>query len=249
MKKALWCFALCVCVVPSLKAQTYQCPSGTEDMLRYFVMGYPNRADYMLAPGNANPIYSSVQPEYGSAYAAQGYFVWTKSQAGFPWDVKTFDKNYIYDRSTEMNWTDPLSFKRFDKDLPLSPRCISTSSSSTIYVSKYRSGYGFYGQCVRTSSANLGYIVNTISKPTYVNAGSNLGTVSTRLLTYTYSCNSSYSGCLYKEVFSLGKGVGLYDWKYYVSQQGKWVQVQESIINKFTIGHSMPVFACPNTYQ
>ena len=250
MKKALLCAVISVCLVPTLKAQSFQCPRGTEDMLRYFVMGYPNRTDHMMGPGNANPIYTAIQPEIGSGgYATQGYFIWMKSQAGFPWDVKAYDRYYIYDRSTELNWTDPLSFKRFDQDLPLSPRCISTTNSSTINVSKYRSGYGFYGQCQRTSSANLGYVVNSISKPISVNAGGTLGTVSTRYLTYSYSCNSSYSGCLYKEVFSLGKGIGLYDWKYYKSQSGKWVQVQESVINDFTIGHSVPVFACPNTYQ
>jgi hypothetical protein len=73
--------------------------------------------------------------------------------------------------------------------------------------------------------------------------------VKTRTLTYTYACNSRYSQCSYKEVFSLGWNVGLYDWKYYVAQNGQWVLAQDSIINNFTLGQSVPMFSCPNTYQ
>jgi len=40
--------------------------------------------------------------------------------------VKTFDSNYIYDRSTELNWNDPTSFKRFNRDLLMSQRCLRT---------------------------------------------------------------------------------------------------------------------------
>ena len=49
----------CICLVlaGSAGAQTFSCPAGTEDMLNYFVMNYPDRADYHMGPGNANPIY------------------------------------------------------------------------------------------------------------------------------------------------------------------------------------------------
>jgi hypothetical protein len=51
------------------------------------------------------------------------------------------------------------------------------------------------------------------------------------------------------EVFSLGYNVGLYDWKYYTAQNGQWVLVQDSVINNFNLGQSVPMFSCPNTYQ
>lgn len=218
-------------------------------MLKYFLMSYPNRADHHMGPGNANPIYSFIDPELGAGYAAQGYFVWTKSQSGYPWDVKPFDKYYVYDRSTELLWVDPLSFKRFNQDMRLSPRCISTTASSTIKIPKSRSAYSFYKNCAVTQTADLGYVVNTISSPTTVNTGGPLGKVKTRKLTYQYACNSNYGNCAYKEVFSLGLNVGLYNWKYYVKQNGQWVQAQESVINNYLIGQSVPYFMCPNTYQ
>jgi hypothetical protein len=238
-----------VCLAGSLHAQTFQCSNSNEDMLNYFLMGYPDRIDNFMASSNANPIYSSVTPELGSGYAQQGSFVWTKSPQGYPWDVKTFDKNYIYDRSTELVWTDPTSFKRFNKDLPLSRRCISPNSGAAIKIRKDRTAYTFYSDCTAYQTADLSYVTTQISKPIMVDTGGNLSQVKTRTLTYTYSCNSSYSNCLYKEVYSLGYNVGLYDWKYYVSQNKQWQLVQESIINNFSLGQSVPMFTCPNTYQ
>jgi hypothetical protein len=87
-------------------AQTFFCPTSTEDMLNYFIMNYPDRADYFMGPGNANPIYSSIFPDNGSSFSATGYFVWTKGAGGYPWDVKTFDQGFVYDRSTELTNVD-----------------------------------------------------------------------------------------------------------------------------------------------
>ena len=145
---------------------------------------------------------------------------------------------------------DPTTFKRFNKDLPLSPRCISPKGGSETIRTKQRdSAYSFYSDCTAYQTADLSYVTTQVSKPVMVDTGGNLGQVKTRTLTYSYSCNSSYSNCLYKEVYSLGYNVGLYDWKYYVSQNKRWQLVQDSIINNFTLGQSVPMFTCPNTYQ
>src|SRR5438445_1715846 len=78
----------CICLVlaGSAGAQTFSCPTGTEDMMNYFVMKYPDRADYYMGPGNANPIYSAIFPDNGLSFATTGYFVWTKGANGYPWD-------------------------------------------------------------------------------------------------------------------------------------------------------------------
>lgn len=219
-------------------------------MLNYFVMAYPDRIDHSMASTNANPLYSSITPEIGAGYAKEGYFVWTKGADGYPWDVKTFDSNRIYDRSTELIWMDPTTFKRFNQDLPLSPRCISAKGGSeTNKIKPSRSSYSFYANCEVYRTANLSYVTTVISKPVMVDTGGSLGKVKTRTLTYSYACNSNYSQCSYKEVFSLGLNIGLYDWKYYTGQNGRWTLVQDSIINEFTLGQSVPMFSCPNTYQ
>jgi hypothetical protein len=219
-------------------------------MLNYFVMGYPARIDQFMGPGNANPVYSSVVPEFANnTYSTSGYFVWTKSLAGFPWDIKTYDKYYIYDRSTELGWNDPTGFKRWVKDLPLARRCVSTSqASSTIRIPAANTNYKSYSQCNPYQTQALGYIVNSISAPTSVNVG-NVGSVRTRYLTYKYSCDQYYNNCKYKEVFSLGQGIGLFDWKYYLNKNGTFVLQQESVINNAQGGQTTPSLPCTTSYQ
>lgn len=241
--------ALAVC--PSLFAQSaMSCPSGTEDVLNYFTMGNPNRLNNYMGPGNANPVYTTIIPDMGSSFATSGYFLWMKSSLGYPWDIKTFDSKYVYDRTTELSWTDATAFKRFTTDLPLSRRCVKVGSSGgTIKIPSAATNYGSYGNCQITATQNLGYVVNTISAPVLVNTGGNLGTVTTRYLNYKYSCDSTYGNCAYKEVFSLGYQIGLYDWKYYKNQNGKFELAQESVINQFSSGAATPYLPCADSYQ
>ena len=246
---------VCICLLAlalsgAASAQTFSCPSGTEDMLNYFLMAYPNRVDHYMGPGNANPIYSSISPDLQSAFATQGYFVWTKSVNGYPWDVKAFDTNYVYDRSTELSWTDPTSFKRFNADLPMSPRCVSTNHSApNIQIPPAQSAFTFYSNCTAYKTSNLGYVLNSLTKPTMLNTGGNLGQVRTRQFKYRYNCDASYSNCTDMEVFSLGYHIGLYDWKHYTAQSGSWVLQQESVINELSLGQTTRQFTCTNTYQ
>lgn len=241
--------ALLAC--PTVFAQTIQsCPSGTEDMMNYFVMGYPNRLNNYMGPGNANPIYTTITPDLGSKFATSGEFEWTKSSVGYPWDVKVFDSNYVYDRTTEANWTDPTSFKRFNRDLPMSRRCVAVKrAGGSIKIAAGNTTYTSYANCLPTVTQPLGYVVNTISAPAFVNLGAALGSVKVRYFTYRYSCNSSYENCMYEEVYSLGYGVGLYDWKYYVNQNGSFVLNQESVINQFDSGSATPYLPCSSSYQ
>jgi hypothetical protein len=242
---------LIVCLpIFSAAQQSFRCPKNSEDTLSYFVMSYPNRTDHYMGPGNANPIYSSIDPDLGTDFATSGTFFWVKSANGYPWDVDPFDQNFIYHRATELKWVDPATFKRQVNDMPISPRCVSRNGAgSPIQITPAQSAYSFYSNCQPYQTADLSYVSNSISKATSVNTGGNLGTVTTRYLTYKYACNSSYSSCGYMEVFALGKNIGLYDWKYYTNQNGHWVLSQESIINNFSVGHSTPYFACPNTVQ
>jgi hypothetical protein len=230
-------------------AQTFSCPAGTEDMMNYFVMSYPNRIDKHMGPGNANPIYSAMLPESGSTYQSQGVFLWIKSLNGSPWDIKAFDSKYIYDRATELNWNDPTSFKRFTKDLPISQRCIpANKGGAAIKIPPTNTAYNFYASCQPYQTKSLSYVLNNISMPVQVNVG-NVGKIRTRYFKYRYACDSTYSNCKYMEVFSLGYGLGDYDWKYYTKQNGQWVMVQESVINQFSQGQTTASLPCTTTYQ
>ena len=91
-------------------------------------------------------------------------------------------------------------------------------------------------------------VVNSISAPVTVKVG-NVGQTQTRYFQYKYSCDQNYANCKYKEVFSLGLGIGLFDWKYYVNQNGSFQLRQESIIDQFQGGQSPPLLPCTNSYQ
>ena len=248
--KTVLLVALALVSGSSLFAQNPEtCPKGTEDMMNYFTMAYPNRLTNYMGPGNANPIYTTITPDLGSSFATIGQYLWIKSSVGYPWDIKVYDSNYIYDRTTELSWTDPTAFKRFNIDLPMSKRCVTINrGGGQIKIPASNTNYTSYASCLPTKTQNLGYVVNTISEPATYNVG-NVGPVKTRRFTYKYSCNSSYANCAYEEVFSLGYGVGLYDWKYYVNQNGTFVFKQESVINQFKAGAATPYLPCTSSYQ
>lgn len=229
---------------------TFSCPYGYEDMLNYYVMAYPARVDHYMGPGNANPIYSSISPELDStSFAPTGYVVQTKSAVGYPWDVKTYDKQYVYDRTTELSWTDPTTFKRFVKDLPMTQRCVfSWGPGATIEIPASNTYYQSFSQCSVTQTQPLGYVVNSTSAPFSARLP-NLGYIQARTFTYQYTCNQNYASCQYKEVYSLGRGIGVYDWKYYVSKNGQFVLSAESVINNEDVGQVTPILPCPNSYQ
>ena len=53
--------ALFLLVPFSLKAQTFSCPAGEADVMKYFVMGQERRTDHFL-DGKPNPIYTNLFP-------------------------------------------------------------------------------------------------------------------------------------------------------------------------------------------
>jgi len=247
--KIFWLAMIGIALSSSALSQTMSCPSESEDMMNYFSMGYPSRLANYMGPGNANPIYTDLVPDLGTSFPTSGYLVWMKSSIGYPWDIKAFDQNYVYDRTTELSWTDATTFKRFNTDLPMSKRCVGVGKSGgTIRIASANTKYSSYSNCKWTNTQNLGYVVNTISAPVIVNTG-NLGSVKTRYFKYQYSCDSNYANCAYKEVFSLGYNVGLYDWKYYKNVGGSFVRVQESVINRFSSGSATPFLPCTSSYQ
>jgi hypothetical protein len=248
--RTFFIFLLGIAAPAAMLAQTLSCPSGTEDMLTYFVMGYPARVDNHMGPGNANPDYSSINPDFNSnQYASSGYFLWTKDVAGYPWDVKAFNSSYIYDRTTELVWTDPTTFKRFNTDVPIAKRCVRIGQSApAIKVPSSNTLYSLYSQCNAYETDPLGYVVNSISAPSTVNVG-NVGPTQTRYFTYKYGCDSTYANCAYKEIYSLGQGIGLYDWKKYVRGKNSFKLAQESVINQETLGQTTPSLPCAKSYQ
>ena len=206
-----------------------------------FAMNEQKRpVEYMS--GTANPIYTQVSPNQD--FAVGGFWFWLKSPSAHGFDVKAFDQQYVYMRSTELVWTDNTTFKRFEHDLPIAPRCVLTGKAGPqIRVSN--TAFKYYSSCVSYKSSSLGTSVNSLDAPVFMNTGGNIGSVWTRVLHYRYNCNSTYQSCGDEEQFYLGNGYGLWQWKHY---RGGVLQKSASM-NKATLGTATGTLPCTDSYK
>ena len=208
--------------------------------MKYFAMSEHRRPSEFM--DGANAIYTEVSPNQD--FATAGYFLWLKSPDAHGFDVKSFDDKFVYDRATELIWSDNTTYKRFVKDLPLSPRCIPTHQPAPA-VRAAQTAFTFYSHCAAYKTSNLGTSINTLDAPAMMNTGGSLGQVSTRLLHYRYNCDSSYQNCGDEEQFFLGDGYGLWEWRHFAHGQ----LVQTSVINQLKSGNATGTLPCVGSYQ
>lgn len=225
---------------PSL-AQGFSCPTGQSDVMQYFAMNMQDRASQFMN-GQPNPIYTEVFPN--EDFAASGYWFWLKSSSAHGFDVKAFDQNYVYIRSTELVWTDNTTFKRFVTDLPIAARCVAPDAAGPeIQVSD--TNYQYFSSCSPYKSSQLGASVNDLDAPVLMNTGGNIGQVSTRILHYRYNCDSTFQNCTDEEQFFLAAGYGQWQWLHY--QNG--VIVNSTLINNIEPGTASATLPCSQSYQ
>ena len=225
--------------VPS--AQGFSCPSGQTDMMQYFVMDEQNRGSQFLN-GLQNPIYTEVFPDQD--FAASGYWFWLKSSTANGFDVKAFDQNYIYIRSTELVWTDNTTFKRFVSDLPIAARCVASNAAGP-EIQAPDTSFQYFSSCSPYKSSNLGNSLNDLDAPVLMETGGNIGQLPTRVLHYRYDCDGAFQNCANEEQFFLASGYGLWQWKHY--QNG--VVVNSTLINNMEPGTPSGTLPCPQSYQ
>jgi hypothetical protein len=222
-------------------AQAFSCPAGQIDVMKYFAMDQQKRPNQFMS-GSPNPIYTEVYPNQD--FATSGYWFWLKSPNADGFDVKAFDPHYVYMRSTELNWTNNSSFKRFAQDLPIAARCI-TAGKPGPQIKVANTTFKYYQSCSAYKSSNLGTAVNDLDAPVLMKAGGNLGYVWTRVLHYHYDCNSNYQSCSEEEQFFLGNGYGLWQWKHY--RNGSLAG--SALMNNVKSGVADETLPCRNSYQ
>jgi hypothetical protein len=219
----------------------FSCPSGTEDVMQYFVMDKERRAKQFLS-GTKNPIYTEVFPD--EDFAARGYWFWLKSPSAHGFDVDVFDEQYVYLRSTELTWKDNTTFKRKAHDVPLAPRCVAVNQPAPeIRVRDAR--FEFYSSCTLYKTSSLGTIVNRLDPPVLMDTEGNLGQVWTRVLHYRYNCDTAFDNCKDEEQFFLGKGFGQWQWRHY--RDGELANT--TVINQIGAGTAKGRLPCPGSYQ
>lgn len=209
--------------------------------MKYFAMSQSARANQHMS-GTSNPIYTKVFPNQD--FADSGYWFWLKSSAGHGFDVKAFDANYVYMRSTELTWTDNTTFKRFVHDLPIAPRCVTEGQAGPEIKVKDTS-YQYYSSCKTYKQSRLGTAVNNLDAPVLMDTGSNMGQVWTRVLHYHYNCNSDFKQCADEEQFFLANGYGLWQWKHF--KNGSLVKT--TLINDVAAGSTNASLPCADSYE
>jgi hypothetical protein len=225
----------------AVPAQTYSCPAGKADIMKYFVMGQDSRADQHMS-GKSNPIYTSVFPN--EDFAESGYWFWLKSADAEGFDVKAFDRTRIYMRSTELVWTNNATFKRFVHDLPIAARCVTEGEAGPEIRVKDTS-FEYYSSCKPYKRSQLGTAVNDLDAPALMDTGGNIGQVWTRVLHYHYNCNADFEQCTDEEQFFLANGYGLWQWKHFKNG----VLVKTTLINNIEEGASNASLPCANSYE
>jgi hypothetical protein len=215
---------------------TISCPAGQYDMLDWMTLDSDLRAGKHLA-GSANPLYTTM---------ASDKFYWTKGGTGEPWDIQLYDSSYIYLWITEYSWNDPYSYKKFtdNTNMPLAPRCAKGGfPGSTVTVPN--TSYETYTSCSSHTTSDLKSAVNQVWGPYNMSFGGSLpNSMPTLVVSYRYSCDSSYSSCAYKEEYYLSQRYGLVQWVYYQLINGKYQQQNKSVFNQLSSGTTTPDFPC-----
>ncbi len=216
--------------------------SNTYDMLQWMTMD-PSLASTHHMAGTANPIYTSVLPDR---------FYWTKTGQGFPWDIQLYDNNYIYLWVTELDWHNPSTYKVFhsptlgDYNLPLVPRFAKGGyPGSAIKISD--STYEIHSSCNNYVAKSLGHVINEVWGPYTESLGGTLpNNLETLVISYRYSCDSTYSNCKDKEEFHVAKPYGLVKWQHQRLQSNGTYGPPDNVsyMNKVAAGQTTVVTTC-----
>ena len=219
----------------------FSCPAGEEDAMQYFVMRKDLREDHYLS-GETNPSYTKIFPDVD--FAPSGYWFWLKSPEAHGFDIKAFDEKYVYIRGTELEWKDNRTFKRKEQDNALSTRCVPVNGASpTQRVSNAR--FNFYENCKPYKSSTLGTIVDDLDAPEMMDAGGDIGEVSTRVLHYRFNCDKHFENCKDEEQSFLGKGYGR--WKWVHLKYGEVVKT--TVVNHISKGTAYAIPPCESAYK
>jgi hypothetical protein len=183
------------------------------------------------------------QPIYTSVIGNQIWYV--KNKQGFPWDMNTFDDDFVYQSITEVNWQEPKQFKIFaSKSWPKAngaivwtPRDYEKNAWDMVSESTYRA----YSDCSNFTTKNLGGPVITVTEtPKQIDLGGDLGKQFSLQMHY-------YWGAAVEnlEINTYALGFGWAQWELWSWNGTRYVQKQVSAFNHIAPGGNVhPVFPC-----
>jgi hypothetical protein len=197
-----------------------------------------NEYDMLEWMAPSQPVQNS---HYNVIYPTAGRFYWVKGALGYPWDVNDFDAKGIYDSTTELTWSNPSSYKVFEKPRQWVPRCVpipcefrQAGRGDTNSLTK--PGTRCTPRCTSFTRHNLQYSVTELWGPDQVRGSADCRARATLTLAYRHGCDATYAKCSEKETFELQHDYGLVRWTHYVWNVNAWKQVQQTIDNAPTNG-------------
>ncbi|HZS99934.1 MAG TPA: hypothetical protein VFA40_24315 [Terriglobales bacterium] len=227
---------------PDLQPVAKSTSIKTYDMLAWMTMQSDLSSGHHMA-GSANPLYTS---------RVANRLYWTKTAAGFPWDIQLFDSKYVYLWVTELDWQNPRTFKVFHSptlgkyNLPLVPRLATAGyPGSTVKISDSR--YEIHSDCNTFTTKNLGHVINEVWGPYKESLGGQLpNDLETLVISYRYSCDANYSNCANKEEFHVAKPYGLVKWQHQSLGADGAYKTPDNVtyFNRIVSGQTSPVTSC-----
>lgn len=160
-----------------------------------------------------------------------------KGTGGFPWDMNTYDDDYVYQSLTDSpsSWTSPVFFQMFaspsnpnaNGGIIWSPRLIQENLANPP-VDTLDSTFRIYSAQNKYVTQNLGGPVRTqISGPTIQNLGGDLGYQDTLILSYLWG-----SGFANQEVNTYVRNIGWVQWQKNILVNNIYQAQQKVIYNK-----------------
>jgi hypothetical protein len=192
-------FLLLVIASSFANAQAFACPDGQADIMKYFVMDKEKRVNHFLN-GKPNPIYTQVFPNQD--FSPTGYWFWPKSPYAHGFDVKAFGEQYIYMRSTELEWKDNRMFKRFVHDLPIAARCVAEGKPGP-EIKVEDTNFRYFSSCRPYKTSKVGKAVNDLGAPSkWMLAGISNGCGLASCITTTTAIKTSITAATKSSFFS-----------------------------------------------
>jgi hypothetical protein len=184
---------------------------------------------------------------------ASGYGQWkhVKNVEGWPWDLKLYDDEFIYDWVTEgpNGWSPdpnigPKSFKKFVRNhlkadgsladgLILCPRYIDSQTNDyAISIADSSTLYATFENCAQVGEAvSLGPVVQRLRGPFLIDAGGDVGSQPTLIHQYEWSNN----GVPTREENFYSLNYGWTAWKLQTLGSNGLYKIVKSTLNRYLI--------------
>jgi len=213
------------------------------DLTEWFVM--PSIASHLSYGRETHHLegvtLDGVTPAEKEFHINTGYSLkFVKSQQGFPIEVKPYDTEFIYDRTTENGWTSDRDFKQFNPMLAICPRWWDGISMGPTHQS---SPFEFWENCAVVKKADAGQVKYELAGPFDVTFGGDVGVTACIILRYYW--NGTSQVYLDREELFLTLKVGWCKWTHSKLVNGVYQIDTATLHNKIVAGGPPPVqFPC-----